>query len=80
MNAPWVPANVRHGQQPIAADKLLAFAFRDKPTFRMGFDRHVWQWDQCLRRLLWVRYWNDRVFKAAYDARVAEWQAGVLAA
>lgn len=54
---------------------LMTFAFRVPPLFRMGFDRHVRQWDKHMRRRLWRAYWNRPDFKSAYDARVSPFDA-----
>ena len=61
-----------HLLPPTDESALMAFAFRERPVFRMGFDRHVRQWDAAMRRRLWNRYWRVPEFAAAYDARVAE--------
>ncbi len=53
-------------------DKLMAFAFRPVPVFRMGYDAHVRAWGKIMKRKLWDRYHADQSFAARYDARVCE--------
>lgn len=60
-----------------ATADLIAAAFHESPTFRMGFDRHVRQWKDHIGQACFIRYQNDGEFRAAYDARrdAARWVA-----
>lgn len=49
---------------------LLAFSFRERPVFRLRFDRHVRDYDRFMRRQVFVRFHADPVFNAAYQAEV----------
>ena len=53
-----------------ARDDLIAAAFAERPTFRMGFDSHVQTWTRAVGRECWIRYHRDASFAAAYDARL----------
>lgn len=71
----------RHGSiPPLEPDKLLAFSFRKRPLFRMGYDSHVRLWDEAVRRAVWVKYWTEAEFQAAYHARLSQWYEEVRAA
>jgi hypothetical protein len=49
---------------------LMAFAFRERPVFRMGYDAHVRAWDKAKRADLWTAYESRPDFARAYDTRM----------
>lgn len=50
---------------------LLDFCFREPPTFRQGFDRHVKQWVKVRKRELWFTYHREPEFRAHYERELA---------
>lgn len=58
------------------AERLLAEAFRQTPTFRVSrFDAHVKAWRNETCAEIWRSYHADPDFRAVYEARVAELHA-----
>jgi len=52
--------------------RLLEAAFRDMPTFRMGYDHHVKAWRKATQREVWIAYYSNPTFAANYDERRRE--------
>lgn len=56
----------------ISDARVIAAAFHQGPTFRMGFDQHVRAWRRVTDGQAWARYHRNPAFRAAYEARRAE--------
>ncbi len=48
---------------------LIDAAFHRGPIFRQGFSAHVDAWRSWVQEENWQLYWNNRAYRAAYDAR-----------